>query len=149
MCPHSDICMLTELIILKRNWYKVQFVLFGLAAGYLTINAVEIYDRMTEKNKKYVIVEFKNGLQIIPMIWLTSDLKRAKWPKNYITNKRYDKAVKNMEKPESTWEEYPIMKIFTSCCLAIFASKCRVVIVATSQDVSRGERERGSKNATR
>ncbi|KYN02501.1 hypothetical protein ALC62_06676 [Cyphomyrmex costatus] len=70
---------------------------------------------MNNGNDKYVIVEFKNGLQIIPITWLTTDLNRAKWPNSYITNKRYDKAVRYMEEPESTWEEYPVIKIYATC----------------------------------
>lgn len=71
---------------------------------------------MAEKEKKYVVVEFQDGLQIIPATWLTSDLKTAKWPNCYITSNRYDKAVKYMEEPQSTWEEHPVVKIFTTCC---------------------------------
>ncbi|XP_071572358.1 E3 SUMO-protein ligase ZBED1-like, partial [Temnothorax nylanderi] len=71
---------------------------------------------MAEKKKKnFFVVEFKDGLQIIPKTWLTSDLKRAKWPNCYVTNKRYDKAVKDMEQSESTWEEHPIVKLFMAC----------------------------------
>lgn len=71
---------------------------------------------MADKNKRFVVVEFQDGLQIIPTTWLTSDLKRAKWPNCYISYNRYDKAVKNMEEPQSTWEEHPIVKIFATCC---------------------------------
>lgn len=71
---------------------------------------------MADKNKKFVVVEFKDGLQIIPTIWLTSDLKRAKWPNCYTTYNRYDRAVRYMEEPQSTWEEHPIIKIFATCC---------------------------------
>jgi len=65
---------------------------------------------------RHLVVEFQDGLQIILTNWLTNDLKRAKWPNCYITSNRYDKAVKYMEEPQSTWEEHPIVKIFTSCC---------------------------------
>ncbi|XP_036145359.1 uncharacterized protein LOC118646475 [Monomorium pharaonis] len=102
---------------------------------------------MTDKNKKYVIVEFKDGLQIIPTIWLTSDLKRAKWPKNYITNKRYDKAVKNMEEPESTWEEYPIMKIFTSCSdYEVARSKLKLAEQLSDLNTCSDEEEKSKKS---
>ncbi|KYN16151.1 hypothetical protein ALC57_11606 [Trachymyrmex cornetzi] len=66
-------------------------------------------------NDKYVIVEeFKDELQIIPITWLTTDLKRAKWPNCYKTNKIYDKAVRHMEEPESIWEEHPVIKIYAT-----------------------------------
>lgn len=75
---------------------------------------------MTDKNKNYLVVEFQDGLPIIPRTWLTSDLKRAKWPNCYVTSNRYDRAVKCMEEPQSTWEEYPVVKIFATCCNVYF-----------------------------
>lgn len=73
------------------------------------------YDnRMTEINL-YSVVEFEDGLQVIPNNWLSTDLKKAFWPR-YINNKRYDRAVKEMEEPESTWLEYPVQKIFGTFC---------------------------------
>lgn len=72
--------------------------------------------RMADKKKKYVIVEFLDGLQIIPITWLTTDLKRAKWPDCYISNSRFDKAVRCLEEPDSTWQEHPIVKIYATCC---------------------------------
>ncbi|XP_011858463.1 PREDICTED: uncharacterized protein LOC105556019 [Vollenhovia emeryi] len=64
---------------------------------------------MTEK--KYSIVEFEDGVQIIPNNWFTADLKQAYWP-HYTTNQRYDTAVKLMEPPKSTWLKHPVNKIF-------------------------------------
>lgn len=62
-------------------------------------------------NKTYAVVEFEDGIQLIPSSWLTIDLKKAFWP-NFTNNKRYDKAVKLQEKPESTWLKHPILKIY-------------------------------------
>lgn len=70
---------------------------------------------MTDKNKNYAVVEFQDGLQIIPTTWLTNDLKASKWPNCYVTYKRYEKAVKCMEQSQSTWEEHPIKKIYATC----------------------------------
>lgn len=69
---------------------------------------------MAEK-KLYSIVEFEDGLQIIPNNWFSEDLKKAFWP-HYTSNKRYDTAVKLMEQPESTWLEHPVSKIFGTFC---------------------------------
>ncbi|XP_032679529.1 uncharacterized protein LOC116847978 [Odontomachus brunneus] len=69
---------------------------------------------MTDK-KRYVIVEFKDGLQIVPITWLSTDSRRSKWPRNYISNDRYDRAVRSMEIPDSTWEEHDVLKIYTTC----------------------------------
>lgn len=66
-------------------------------------------------DKFYAIVEFEDGLQLIPNNWLSADLTKAFWP-NFTNNKRYDKAVKLMEKPECTWLEHSIRKIYGTSC---------------------------------
>ncbi|EFN60346.1 hypothetical protein EAG_01319, partial [Camponotus floridanus] len=59
----------------------------------------------------YAVVEFEDGLQVIPDNWLNEDLTKAVWP-TFTNNKRYYKAVKFMEEPLSTWLEHPICKIY-------------------------------------
>lgn len=65
--------------------------------------------------KMYAVVEFGDGLSIIPKNWLTKDQREAFWP-TYTNTGRYDKAMKCMEKPESTWSKYTIRKIFRIYC---------------------------------
>lgn len=57
---------------------------------------------MADKKKKFAVVEFEDGLQIVSITWLSGDLQSSKWPKNYISNDRYNKAIKFMEVPDST-----------------------------------------------
>lgn len=59
----------------------------------------------------YAIVEFEDGVQLIPKNWLSKDFKKAAWP-NFTNNKRFDKAVKLMEEPQSTWSQHSIRKIY-------------------------------------
>ncbi|XP_077282705.1 uncharacterized protein LOC143908781 isoform X2 [Temnothorax americanus] len=67
--------------------------------------------RMTEKTC-YAVVEFMDGLQVIPTnCRLSQDLQSALWP-NFTNNKSYDKAIKQMIDPESTWASHSIKKIF-------------------------------------
>ncbi|XP_029167820.1 uncharacterized protein LOC114938178 [Nylanderia fulva] len=63
------------------------------------------------QEKFYAVVEFEDGLQIVPNNWLNSNLNKAVWS-NFTNNKRYYKAVKFMENPEPTWIEHPIRKIY-------------------------------------
>lgn len=63
--------------------------------------------------EKYCIVEFEDGLQVIPNNWLSTDLKSAFWP-HFTNNKRYDKAL--MEEPESTWLKHPIIRMYGMFC---------------------------------
>lgn len=51
--------------------------------------------------KFYAVVEFEDGLQVIPANWLDVSVMKAVWP-SFTNNKRYDKAVKCMEEPKST-----------------------------------------------
>lgn len=69
---------------------------------------------MTER-KFYAVVEFEDGLQVIPDNWINKDLIKAVWP-NFTNNKRYYKAVKLMEEPLSTWLEHPIRKLYGKFC---------------------------------
>ncbi|XP_071576704.1 uncharacterized protein [Temnothorax nylanderi] len=61
--------------------------------------------------KMYVVVEFEDGLSVVPKNWLTKDLTEAFWP-IYTSTARHDKAVKRMEEPESTWTKCSIRKIY-------------------------------------
>lgn len=58
----------------------------------------------------YVIVEFNDGLQLIPDNWFNDDCTKVYWP-NFTNNQRYDKAVLLMEDPVSTWTQHPVRKI--------------------------------------
>jgi len=48
-------------------------------------------------NKKYHIVEFEDGLQIIPKNWFTCEKKTAVYWPNLTNQKEYDKAVEKMK----------------------------------------------------
>jgi len=66
------------------------------------------------ETKFYAIVEFEDGLQVIPNNWFNTDLSKAIWP-TFINNKRYYKAVQLMEEPKSTWQKHSIKKIYGTC----------------------------------
>lgn len=40
---------------------------------------------------------------------------KAVWP-NFTNNNRYDKAVKLMEEPQSTWMKHSVRKIYGTYC---------------------------------
>ncbi|TGZ51886.1 Uncharacterized protein DBV15_12677 [Temnothorax longispinosus] len=61
--------------------------------------------------KMYAVVEFEDGLSVVPKNWLTEDLTEAFWPM-YTSSARHDKAVKRMEEPESTWSKCSIRKLY-------------------------------------
>ncbi|XP_039312745.1 uncharacterized protein LOC120359418 [Solenopsis invicta] len=73
----------------------------------------------------YAVVEFEDGLSVVPYKWLTQDLKEGFWP-IYTSTARYDKAVKRMEEPESTWSKCSIRKIYgTYMTYDVARQKCK------------------------
>lgn len=64
---------------------------------------------------KFYVLEFEDGLQVIPSNWLDVHTMKAKWP-NFTSNTRYYKAVMFMENPKSTWTQHHVKKIYGSYC---------------------------------
>jgi len=73
--------------------------------------------------KFYAVVEFEDGLQVIPNNWLDINIMKAVWP-NFTNNKRYYKAVKLMEEPKSTWMKHSIRKIYGTYC-----KQCHIIYI--------------------
>lgn len=71
---------------------------------------------MVDVNKKFMIVEFSDGLQIVPEVWLNTTKKTCIWPSHYKTQFRINKAIitKEMPKEPCDWEQLPIKRIFGS-----------------------------------
>lgn len=67
-----------------------------------------------ESNKTYLIVEFSDGLQIIPAKWLNYTKQSCIWPSHFKTQLRLNKAIMTGEMPKEQceWEELPIKRIF-------------------------------------
>lgn len=62
----------------------------------------------------FIIVEFNDGLQIIPAIWFNADKQTCIWPHHYKTKLGINKAIIKQETPhnELDWEEIPIKRMF-------------------------------------
>ncbi|XP_011686339.1 PREDICTED: uncharacterized protein LOC105449044 [Wasmannia auropunctata] len=61
----------------------------------------------------YVIAEFDDGIQIIPNLWINDDVTKVRWP-SFSSQKRFDKAVKEIEEWQESWSEFPLKKILGS-----------------------------------
>jgi len=55
-----------------------------------------ITTNMDDEEKLYYIVEFSDGMQLIPSNWFTASKTKAYWP-SFTNVKKYDKAVQSME----------------------------------------------------
>jgi len=69
-----------------------------------------------DDNKTFVIVEFSDGLQIVPAIWLNTIKKTCIWPSHFKTQLRINKAIMTGEisKENCDWQELSIKRIFGS-----------------------------------
>lgn len=65
-------------------------------------------------NTGFVIVEFEDGLQVIPSIWYDAANLSAIWPSHFKTKLRINKAIIKKEMPQeiSDWNELSIKKVF-------------------------------------
>lgn len=75
----------------------------------------------------YAVIEFSDGLQLIPSNWLNEDMSMARW--STLTNvQRYEKAIWNMEPPKESWTNIPVIKMIAKDCkykfLIIYAIYC-------------------------
>lgn len=61
----------------------------------------------------YAIVEFTDGLQMIPCSWITEDKTYAYWP-NFTSNERFVKAVQKCIPIMDSWSLYEIKRILTT-----------------------------------
>ncbi|CAL1681026.1 unnamed protein product [Lasius platythorax] len=68
---------------------------------------------MNTKNG-FLIVEFTDGLQVIPEKWFNANEQSCIWPTKFKTKFRINKAIVTCEMPQqsSTWEHLPIKRIF-------------------------------------
>ncbi|EFN84402.1 hypothetical protein EAI_10606, partial [Harpegnathos saltator] len=64
----------------------------------------------------YIIVEFYDGLQIIPASWYNADKKSSIWPAHLKSKFRINKAIVTREMPKNNieWDELAVKRIFST-----------------------------------
>lgn len=65
-------------------------------------------------NNGFVVVEFNDGLQIIPAAWYNADDQSCIWPSHFKTKFRINKAIiaREMPREKSDWEHLSITRVF-------------------------------------
>lgn len=63
--------------------------------------------------EQYAIVEFDDGLQMIPSSWITENKKQAYWP-TFTSNERFSKAVQKCISKIDSWPLYEIKRILAT-----------------------------------
>ncbi|XP_071652176.1 uncharacterized protein [Temnothorax longispinosus] len=68
---------------------------------------------MYDQESLYYIVEFSDGMQLIPSNWFNASKTKAYWP-NFTNLKKYDKSVQNMEPVGKNWTLCDVLRILGS-----------------------------------
>lgn len=74
----------------------------------------------------YSIVEFEDGLQMIPTSWLIKDKNAAHWPQ-MTSHTRFIKAVQNRISPEDYWPIYNIKRTLATASKLHRQNKCYII----------------------
>ncbi|KYN06571.1 hypothetical protein ALC62_02478 [Cyphomyrmex costatus] len=59
------------------------------------------------------VIEFKDGVQVIPDNWIQKDKNKC-WYPNYRTDKDINKATKKRQTPQDDWLSYPIKQFLNT-----------------------------------
>jgi len=63
----------------------------------------------------YKVVEFFDGLQLVPTKWFTDDLKHSYWPPSSLNQIKVNKLIANKSDPDlENWSSYSVKRIFFS-----------------------------------
>lgn len=66
---------------------------------------------MSAVKYRYHLVEFEDGLQVVPENWIQKITNECRYP-NYKKDQEIDKAIKNQQTPKDDWLLYPIKRLF-------------------------------------
>lgn len=83
---------------------------------------------MSKPPKKYSIVEFPDGLQIILSCWINTQNNESIWPSYVKSRQALDKLLKKAEIPMETdkWDTCKIRRIFGSAGKLMFYISVRL-----------------------
>lgn len=62
----------------------------------------------------YKIIEFVDGVQLVPTHWLTSDLKYSYWPPSSLNQIKVNKLIASRKEPDLNWTKHLVKRIFCS-----------------------------------
>lgn len=77
---------------------------------------------------KYLIVEFEDGVQIIPSNWADANQVQAFWP-HFKSHIKYNMAVRNLLQPGADWQKCDILRVLYSTGVYIIRSLKKIVFV--------------------
>lgn len=66
---------------------------------------------MAPLNSLFHLIEFEDGIQVIPDNWIQKDTNKC-WYPTYKTDQNIIKAIKKRQTPQDNWLMYPIKRVF-------------------------------------
>lgn len=72
------------------------------------------------------IVEFEDGMEMIPTSWIIEDKSAARWP-NITSHLKFMKAVKNRISSENEWSLFKIKKILATSSKLLTKYKVKIL----------------------
>lgn len=66
---------------------------------------------MALSKNTFHLVEFEDGVQVVPDNWIQRD-KNECWYPNFKTDKDINKAIKKRQSPQDGWLSYSIKRVF-------------------------------------
>lgn len=59
---------------------------------------------------QYAVIEFSDGIQLVPLSWVMEDKKHCRWP-NYTKINQFNQSVRYREPASESWSLHPIKRI--------------------------------------
>jgi len=63
---------------------------------------------------KFQVVEFLDGVQVVPIRWLSEDKKKCVFPVHVNNQNQYNKMVATMSSPKESWQSWDVLKVIGS-----------------------------------
>lgn len=63
---------------------------------------------------KFQVVEFLDGVQVVPIRWLSKDKQKCVFPVHVNNQNQYNKMVATMSSPKESWQSWDVIKVIGS-----------------------------------
>lgn len=89
---------------------------------YIILKVITMHNQNPSMEGLWSIVEFEDGLEMIPSSWLSDNKSTACWPQ-FTSQQRFKKAVQNCFSPEDDWALCKVIRILGTASKYITQNK--------------------------
>lgn len=75
------------------------------------------------------MVEFLDGVQVVPISWLSRDKKKCLYPVHVYNQNQYNKMVTTMSSPKESWQSWNVLKVIGSSGKIYIISNINNIII--------------------